>query len=135
MGDLLAMIRFGDTQDWTYFPRLRRLTYNPDPSFTIEIDSDDDTEFREEWMKVFPDKTGSKHYVTLRHNNSVLADEIFIGVDGGRALLPLPEPGFEEPITTYFKRTLGTIISKVMDREDVYEQYLTDAKFRQISGG
>lgn len=135
MIELLAMVRFDHARDWTYFPRLQRLTYNADPSFTIEINSDDDTEFREEWMNVFPDKTGSKHYVTLRHNNSVLADEIFIGVDGGRAMLPLPELGRKELVTTYFKRTLGTIINKAMDREDLYEQYLESAGFRPISGG
>ena len=47
--------------------------------------------FKEEWANNFPDRSASAYYADLYYGPTYLDSYILVSVDGGRALLPLPE--------------------------------------------
>jgi len=47
--------------------------------------------YQESWCKLFPDPSSKSVSVDIRYNGEVVASSIFIIVDGGRYIVPLPE--------------------------------------------
>lgn len=47
-------------------------------------------DFNEEWVRKCPDPSASSEYVDLRFAGSPIYRAIYVVVDGGRAMLPLP---------------------------------------------
>lgn len=135
--DLIAsVLRHSDPSDWRYFERHQSLTYTQDVRLTLHLENDDP--FSEPWMDVFSDKTGNKVLVTVRYGGALVEEFIFILVDGGRALLPLPGSGSigSEPVRTitHLQKAVGAILNTARKTADVYDAALESANFKTFSG-
>jgi hypothetical protein len=77
------------------------LIYRPDIDVSLVMDATVTAQFQEPWATAFPDPNAESVAVQLRFRGSVVYDWLFVIVDGGRYLLPLPRPvaggGYELP--------------------------------------
>jgi hypothetical protein len=48
--------------------------------------------FEEEWANSFPDRKASSHFLDFLFNGVLVFREVYVAVDGGRCMLPLPDP-------------------------------------------
>jgi hypothetical protein len=69
--------------------------YLPDINLRIETFYDDrgkhSSNFQESWATKFPDSKATSNYYDIYYGSSLLDKMVLVSVDGGRALLPLPE--------------------------------------------
>jgi len=49
-------------------------------------------DFKEEWANSFPDSSAASHLVDVTYGGTLVDRMIYVSVDGGRVMIPLPEP-------------------------------------------
>lgn len=63
-----------------------------DPLFQIETGENVVEDFRERWMKNYPNMNHNTSYrVYLKYANTIVSDCLFVGLDGYRYMVPVPE--------------------------------------------
>ncbi|WP_288983292.1 hypothetical protein [uncultured Treponema sp.] len=103
-------------------------------SIACGIDSNED--FKEEWANKFMDSHASSHFVDFFYSGVLVYRDIYVSVDGGRALLPLPKRIFDEE-RKYVKEL---IISKkryeffklINGYCSDYDSYIQDVGFKLV---
>lgn len=66
--------------------------YKEHPLFQIETGENIVEDFREKWMKKYPDMDHNRSFrVYLKYMNTIIDDYIFVALDGFRYIVPLPE--------------------------------------------
>jgi hypothetical protein len=65
--------------------------YKPDVDVSLAIGATVNETFEESWNKRFPDPIGRSLVVRLLYRGSPIYEWVFVSVDGGRYLLPMPE--------------------------------------------
>lgn len=105
--ELLQVIKESSPDDWdlNFSQDAEIAVFKKNLSLRIEtrhtenfVHNDD---FREKWANGFPDPHATSYYYHLYFGATRLKEFIFVSVDGGRALLPLPKSAKElnvEPI-------------------------------------
>lgn len=66
--------------------------FKKDVDVSIVFGADVIKDFAEPWVQAFPDPKASSILVVLRYRGQVVFEWVFVVVDGGRYLLPLPKP-------------------------------------------
>lgn len=66
--------------------------YKPDVDISLAFGANVCKDFQEPWVRGFPDSHASSVVVELRYRGSPVYEEVFVVVDGGRNLLPMPKP-------------------------------------------
>jgi hypothetical protein len=92
--DVETFTRFLSSNNW------EKVNFNPekwifrdDNSFVIE-EGVDRTDFHEEWIDSFPDKTAKSKEVYLKINGELVNKPLrFVSADGGRYFVPMPSIG------------------------------------------
>jgi hypothetical protein len=81
-----------------------RATYRPDIRLAIAWGREraSGAEFAEPWATSFPDATATARHVDFLYAGSLVDREMYVAVDGGRCLLPLPK--MEGTLPTYEDR-------------------------------
>lgn len=67
------------------------LVFRPDIDISVVMDATIVEPFVEPWTQMFQDKHASSVSVQLRYHGAIVFQWVFVVVDGGRYLLPLPE--------------------------------------------
>lgn len=65
--------------------------YAEDSLYQIVVDYDSREQFDEPWVRHYPDSKATKYPVYLQINGVTVHELLFISLDGGRYLVPLPE--------------------------------------------
>lgn len=83
------------TSDWNHETIKHQQLWicQTDNAFQIEL-GEYGGEFREEWVSVYPQSVGGRQKIYLKIGQSVIKELLFISVDDGRILVPLPERDF-----------------------------------------
>jgi len=92
-----------NTNDWEKFNGIENhlsiYRYKKYPNFQIIINLDQEItkDFREEWMKKYPDDNHNfSVYVKLEANTMLLKKELFVFLDGCRYFVPVPKISITE---------------------------------------
>ena len=101
-----------------------RAAYRPDTCVGIAWGYPLSSDWAEEWVKVFPDQRASSAYVDFFYNGMLVAREIYISVDGGRAMLPLPT---HEMTITPWQRDFFQMLDGLEKHSD-FDRYLRQAQ-------
>ena len=65
-------------------------TYRGDVLLQIVVDEDSSRDFQEPWVEKFPDKRGFRYDVHIMYGGVLIHTFLFVSVDGGRYMVPLP---------------------------------------------
>ena len=114
--------------------------YIPDVSITLAFGLDADEEFKGEWVNKFTDSDASSSYVDVFYNNALVFRDLYVTVDGGRAILPLPTQKFDDakkkvialevPQRRHdFIRLVQSLEGSVSD----FDNYFEEADFKRIN--
>ena len=76
--------------DGEFNEHLARAAYRPDLSIGLAWGITDNDNYREDWANDFPDEHAESELADILYNGMLVAREILVSVDGGRALLPIP---------------------------------------------
>jgi len=60
-------------------------------------------DFKESWANSFPDEHAASAYVDFFYNGTLIFRDVYVSVDGGRAMIPLPDREFD-PVTHEVRR-------------------------------
>lgn len=87
--------------------------------------------FREDWANGFPDPQASSGLVDFFYSGILVYRDIYVSVDGGRAVLPLPK--IERNPETYQIERLTVSETRykffrLLNRMDAYDRYITGAR-------
>ena len=82
------------------------------------VQNDDYQDFEEEWTNKVPDRTASMMTVQLKINDSAVAEMLFVTLDGGRYLVPLPRKRVVGGQVVYFweSATLPFKVGRIVGR-------------------
>lgn len=119
-------------KDWGKFQgtemHLSIYRYKKYPNFQIVIDWDKTVveNYREEWIKDYPDKEhNASYYVRLEANAMLLEKELFVSLDGGRIFVPSPRRTLKNDELVYWydaiQIQLANIIGEYYLEKDINE--------------
>jgi hypothetical protein len=97
--DVLELLRNSDALEWEHITLEH--AQPPQEVFVFKNDCDlrivdhtnfdaEDRDFREKWTEIFPDRTARRRRYVVYHGSSPVYATMLVAVDGGRAILPLP---------------------------------------------
>jgi hypothetical protein len=66
--------------------------YKPDVDISLAMDATVNEDFAESWTQKFSDPKASSVAICLRYRGSIVFEWVYVSVDGGRYLLPMPKP-------------------------------------------
>lgn len=96
-----------------------------DPRLRISVRYDEDgiqqKDFTESWMTAFADPTASCYWFDLSYDHALIDRFILVSVDGGKAELPLPEPGSLHIDPLNYK------VAQIFDEHNTLEEYMSKA--------
>ncbi|MBL0949275.1 MAG: hypothetical protein IBJ08_00920 [Pseudomonas sp.] len=75
------------------------MSFKPDLQISVAYGMQHNDDFREEWANSFPDPHASSAYVDFFYAKNLVYRDIYVAVDGGRFLLPLPEQKIDSSYT------------------------------------
>ncbi|PWK16150.1 hypothetical protein [Tumebacillus permanentifrigoris] len=114
-------------------------SFKEDLSISMAWGFEANDDFSEDWTDRFSDTRASSAYLDFFYKGVLVRREIFVNVDGGRAMLPLPKVTWNAStntveglsITREQYNIFRLIASHVGNEEDVerYEQYVDRAGF------
>ena len=90
----MKIVSSSDLHDWLHFSNEKNeevFTYRRLLNIWFKEVSINDEEFEEPWAKKFPDPRAWRVYVYMYYCTSLVDVRLFVAVDGGRVVLPLPE--------------------------------------------
>jgi hypothetical protein len=103
-----------------------RAAYRPDISIGIAWGYPSNPNWREPWVETFSDQSASSDFADFFYNGMLVAREVYIVVDGGRAYIPLPRRDLTITQWQYdFFRVLDGL-----ERESDFDRYLEQAGIR-----
>jgi len=122
--------------EWQYRDDYGIYIFKPNVELNIRIRDkeresvkDDYDKFEEDWVEEFSDKNARRVIARVFFRGSFVTEYIFISVDGGRMLLPLPK-AYKDLRITSFQYKLGKILNSWGIRLRHYDIYVfTIAKF------
>jgi hypothetical protein len=116
--------RIGDRPTWICSER---------STFKI-VQNDDYQDFEEEWTNRAPDRTAHMMTVQLKINDSAVAEVLFVTLDGGRYLVPLPRKRVISGRISYFweSDTLPFKVGRVVGRYYRHANIEEAAKFLNV---
>ncbi|OGC46756.1 MAG: hypothetical protein A3A94_01960 [Candidatus Portnoybacteria bacterium RIFCSPLOWO2_01_FULL_43_11] len=98
------------------------------PNFQIVIDWDKPVveNYKEEWIRDYPDKEhNASYFVRLEANAMLLEKELFVSLDGGRIFIPSPRRTFKNDELVYWydpiQIQLANIIGEYYLEKDINE--------------
>lgn len=120
--DEIKEILSNSTQDdWLIFDEEGTFTYKEDVNLHIErkeIDFERDKFETEDWATDHPDPEAYKREFKVKYNNSLISVKTLVSVDGGRALLPLPD------LSTMGVKPEDYNFAKIVDLHREVDKYL-----------
>lgn len=100
--------------------------YRDDVRLRVEIsylqDGEENDDFREEWANNFPNPKAQSYLANLYYGSSFLKLYIVVSVDGGRALLPLPDSA-----ASLVVQRDRYLIASLFDSAGTLDQYMARA--------
>ena len=92
------------------------------PTFQIRMEHDD-REFAEPWSRGHPDSNTMKFTVNLLINGTIVKTLMFVSLDGGRIVVPLPQRLFsdEEPIYFWDPESMDFKVGKIIGAYYIYK--------------
>ncbi len=117
--DLILSIE--DPNDFDYNPMSGEILYKKDIRLVIRLDlgPESDQPFDEPWLKNFIDPRATKLPVCVSYGSSNIFNLLFITVDGGRHLIPIPE-SMNNLTISFFDAHLGFLVNQVSQLSDYY---------------
>ncbi len=93
--ELMEIILNSDREDWLYNDPKRTYVYRGNLDIRIEVRDplEYQMDFVEEWANSQPDPSATRCFYDIYYGASIIESFMLVSVDGGRAVLPLPEPG------------------------------------------
>lgn len=112
------------------------VTWTCPKDVTLKIlvpDSTDD--FVEPWTERYPDKRGRRIDVQLKVNDSTIAELLFISLDGGRILVPMPRRVVTDGVQIFFweRDSIEFKVGQVIGHYYIYNSIEGVAKISDIS--
>lgn len=83
-----------------------------------------DEAFSESWMNQYTDTTGKRLLIELRYRNTPVEEFVFVVVDGGRHIVPLPN---KSNTVSPLAHKIGEIINDPQTMPGSYQQALDTA--------
>lgn len=120
------ILRTSAPNEWQYSEDHGIYVYKPNVELNIRIRDDvkgNREKFEEEWIENFSDKNAYKQIVRIFYRGSYVTEYLFIDVDGGRMLVPIPK-AYNDLRITAFQYKLGRILNGRAVRLNVYDIYL-----------
>lgn len=125
-----AILRSDPQTDWKRSgDRSRTITsYKHDPNLRFEILLTDEgvhcENFQEPWATRYPDPLATSYYCKLYYSSTLLESFILVSVDGGRALLPLPDARTPESNGIYRVSPLRYKVAQIHDIHGTLDEYM-----------
>ena len=128
--DIEQILRSSNTTEWrtvTFGPTGARSVsaYKDDLMLRVEIsyldDDVDNADFREPWANGFPNPKATSYFAHLFYGPTCLGTDIVVSVDGGRAMLPLPDS------TTFQVKGEAYLVASLFDTTGTLDQYMARA--------
>lgn len=120
------------SEDWIKDDATGSFTYKKDLSLRIKRkDLQEIGTFQEEWATNFPDSNADSLEYLVKYNNSFVSRKVLVDVDGGRAILPMPNRQEGKLIVTEKDVNFAKIVSIV----DSVDDYIQKADFKVVSDG
>ncbi|MFH1839992.1 MAG: hypothetical protein ABH849_02485 [Nanoarchaeota archaeon] len=128
-----------DADDWTFDDNEGIYTYKKDTNLTMRRSpADEDREYHESWMDVFPDATGRGLHHVIYYGGSFIEKVYMVAVDGFRSYIPFPKRDFNRDTgefmnlkITKYQYKIGRIINDSFgSRIGSFDSYLEQAKIR-----
>lgn len=96
-----------------------------DPRLRIRVRFDDAgvhiKEFNEPWVESHPDTTATSYWYDLSYEGALIDRFILVSVDGGKAELPMPDPGSLEV------SPLNYTVAQIFDEHNTLDEYMSSA--------
>ena len=93
--EILRMVRQSPTDEWVHDTDTGISVLRADVDLRIEQQHNDEEDplrdFHEEWANCHPDPSAHRVFFTIYYRATPVHRFMLVSVDGGRALLPLPE--------------------------------------------
>lgn len=121
-----------------------RIVHKSDVALTVEWGTTVNNQYSDSWVEPFGDKKASSHVAEILYNGTVVYQQFYVSVDGGRCLLPLPKEHFKqrdvlaEPEVEYLTVTKWAVdFVRLLDEivqgpHGEYDSYLQKAGFRVL---
>jgi len=123
-GELLDFIEHSDPRnDWVLKStnHASEAFLKEDPRLRITNRSDDygvqNSQFVERWANSFPDPKAVGYWYDVTYDHALIERVILIGVDGGRCLLPIPNPN------TVSVPHLRWVIAAIHNEPNIFQEY------------
>ncbi len=117
----MRIVSSSDPHDWLHLLNEKNeevFTYGRCLNIWFKEVSSNDEEFEEPWTKKFPDPRAWRVYVYMYYCNSLVDVKLFVAVDGGRVVSPIPE--------------IPERVREVAARGELLEEELKPEEFRFI---
>ena len=129
--DILVLIQESSCSDWetVHKGHLEKTNYTKDISLQLRFEMsslDEDLQqqdFKEPWANRFPDPNATGYFYDLYYGQTLIERFILVGVDGERALLPLPIGHTKNVKSIYYK------VAQIHDQLGTLDEYMQRVKF------
>lgn len=105
------------------------IVYTDDISITLRWGLDLDKSIVDDFTKKFPNQTATLSVLEVCHNGVAVIRKKYLGVDGGRLLLPVTTinlPGSNLPRVTAFTRKMLEIMNHFSNSQDDFDRVFDD---------
>ena len=113
-----------EPEDWLFFDEKNVLTFKHDLNIWIKRIITDER-FEEEWAERYPDSRAYKVNVEFYYGNSLVGTDIFVSVDGHRAIVPIVKVEGEEYTNNISRRDY--IIARILSQASWVEGRYLDS--------
>ncbi|MFW6025367.1 MAG: hypothetical protein ACOCRX_03405 [Candidatus Woesearchaeota archaeon] len=118
------------SEDWIKDEETGNFTYKKDLNLRVERQKTDEIgTFKEEWATDFPDSNAESIEHIVKYNNSFVYRKLLVSVDGGRALLPMPESHENLAVT---EKAVNFAKLVCFSGPDKVDEYLERANFNIV---
>jgi hypothetical protein len=132
-----AVLRSDPASDWIRANSNARsvASYRNDANLRFVMKHSDDgvqcDDFQEPWANRHPDRRATGYWCDLFYAATLLERFILVGVDGGRALIPVPKDG-AEGLRPNEIRPLDYQVGRIFDTSRTLDEYICRSGLRRI---
>lgn len=139
----LDQFRAGNPGDpLEHYEQSVRASYQPNLAvglaWGLDLTPDREDGWWEPWVEKFSDKEASAHFIDLLYSGTLVDRRVYVSVDGGRCMLPVPRKDYAEDtptggqVTAYWISRRAYAFFRLIDsleKESDFDYYVQQAEF------
>ncbi|MFT8809232.1 hypothetical protein [Gluconobacter sp.] len=126
--EAMEILSTSSRSDWVIDETLGTFTFKCDLLLNIKrVEEDERREFPEVWTKRFADKSAYKTHYDVLYGASILVRKMLVSVDGGRAVLPLPESATNLVVTE-----ADLNFARIIDEPSAVNEYFDRSEMKVV---